>query len=221
MTKLIYQRISDSFTDEQSINQAKEYKDSVYAAWKDVSTSLSRSAVLLFLLIAIFELLAYQRASGGISIGTFTIVNAPVVQIALPTVIAFILYDGIRLSVHWLDLESAYMILMRICAPNQASNALDILIKPSLPSLWAIGSSVSTRLARPGEKFIYPVNIAVSATAIYVVPIAFECQAYYRLIQKFHLHNAFLWVSMIVTALLLICGYIYAYTDGRSAGVER
>lgn len=80
------------------MDEAKEYSDKVYAAWKDISVSLSRSALLIFLLIAVFELLVYQTTSTVISIGTLTFVNSSTVQIVLPAVIAFFIYDGYRLS---------------------------------------------------------------------------------------------------------------------------
>jgi len=44
-----------------------------------------------------------------------------------------------------------------------------------------------------------------------VVPVAFDCQAYYRLIQKFGFHNLLLWVSIVITALL---GFVQPYTFG-------
>ena len=105
MGKSVKQRVLDSFQGTGSTEQAKEYSQNVYAAWKDISASLSRSALLIFLLMAVFELLAYQHTSTVISIGTFTLVNAPIVQIVLPTIIAFVIYDGFRLSARWLRLE--------------------------------------------------------------------------------------------------------------------
>jgi hypothetical protein len=50
-----------------------------------------------------------------------------------------------------------------------------------------------------------------SVIVIAIVPIAFECQAYYRLTQKFGYHDILLWVSLVITTLLLICTYTYLF----------
>lgn len=72
MDKSVEERVSDSFhkgSAEQKREHAREYGRSVYALWKDTSISLGRIALLIFLLMAIFELLVYQHASAHISIG--------------------------------------------------------------------------------------------------------------------------------------------------------
>lgn len=213
MFKFVSQQISQTFQDDGSKDQAKEYSEKVYAAWKDVSASLSRSAILIFLLMAFFELLIYQHTSTVISIGTFTLVDAPIVQIVLPTIVAFVIYDGFRLSSRWLNLQFAYVLLTEIYAPRQRDNGLDILIKPSLPSFWAIGSSGSNFTGTPADRFMRRVNSIVSYTTLLVVPVAFECQAFYRLIQKFGYYNILLWINLVVTALLLVCTGLYVLLE--------
>jgi hypothetical protein len=209
MGKNLTQRVLDSFPDGKSTPEAKEYSDKVYQAWKDISASLSRSALLVFLLIAIFELLVYQRSSASVSIGTFTFFNAPTVQIALPTVVAFVLYDGYRLSVQWLELQRAYYVLTRMLTPLQSDNDLDLLIRPGLPSLWGIGRPLSPGIADLSDTFRSGVNGIVMYVMMLVVPIAFECQAYYRLFQKFGYSNTFLWIGLLITVLLNISTALY------------
>jgi len=211
MSKSLEQRISDSFHGRQSA-EAKEYSEKVYAAWKDVSASLSRSALLIFLLIAVFELLVYQRSSTVISIGTFTLANAPLVQIMLPAIVAFVLYDSFRLSVRWIRLQWAYRKLMEIFAQKQYDNDLDVLIAPGLPSLWGIGATGwSARTISTADRFMARVNQIVMLTLLFAVPVAFECQAYYRLIQKFGYNDILLWISLVITGLLGACTAIYVW----------
>jgi hypothetical protein len=210
MSKSLGQRISDSFNDNQSAVEVKEYSEKVYASWRDVSASLGRSALLVFLLITVFELLVYQRTSTVISIGTLTLVNSSVVQIALPAVIAFVLYDGYRLSVRWLRLQWAYRKLIEIVAPKQSDNDLDIFIAPSTPSLWGIGAMVwSAGMANAADRFMFYVNRTIMYVMMFAIPIAFECQAYYRLIQKFGYTSILLWISLVITTLFLACTAIY------------
>lgn len=219
MDKSVSQRIRDSFYVADSMvlpeekAEAREYSQSVYAIWKNISASLSRAATLIFLLMALFELLVYQRTPTAISIGTLTLANAPIIQIALPTVIAFLIYDGSRLTGRWLRLEAIYMELVRIYAPKLSRNGLDLLLEPSLPSLWGVGALSFERTGNLSDSFMHQVNRTVSYTMILAIPVAFECQAYYRLIQKFGYHNIFLWINLVITILFGVCTALYAWFD--------
>jgi hypothetical protein len=216
MSKSLAQRISDSFPDGRSA-EAGEYREKIYQTWKDTSNSLGRIAFLAFLLMAVFELLAYQATSATISIGSFTIANSAIVQVALPTVVAFVLYDGYRLSVRWLSLRWAFRELTQIHAPLQADNCLDFLISPNLPSLWGIGwAPIDFTLA---ERFISKVNSIIVYAMMLIIPVAFECQAYYRLIRKFGFKNPFLWTGLTVTIFLYACTALYILLG--ISGIER
>jgi hypothetical protein len=151
------------------------------------------------LVIVVFELIVYEPAGTVISIGTLTPGNAPIVQIALPVVVAFLFYDSCRLTFRWLDLQRAYMVLTRISAPAQRDNALDLLVAPNLPSLWAIGPSYARRRV---DAFMTVIAWCITFIVVFVTPIAFECQAYYRLVEKFGYDNAFLWISAIITTII-------------------
>ena len=65
---------------------AEEYSEKVYSVWQDISATLSRDALLVVLLMAVFELLAYQRClPQSTSIGSSDArKRAEVVQTALP-----------------------------------------------------------------------------------------------------------------------------------------
>lgn len=202
MSKSVRQRVIDSFPSDAPTDDAKEYSTNVYAAWKDVSSSLSRSALLAYILMAFFELIIYQHASTVISIGTFALANAPIAQIVLPAIVAYIAYDGFRLSVRWFNLQRAYATLTKIYAPKQFDNGLYVIVRPSLPSLWAIGSWGSPGIATTSIRFTYEANRVVSYIMMFAVPIIFECQAYYRLIQEFGYLNILLWISLVLTVLL-------------------
>jgi len=213
MAKSVGQRVLDSFQGAGAEIQAKEYSQNVYAAWKDISASLSRSALLIFLLMAVFELLVNQHTSTAISIGSFMLVNAPIVQIALPTIVAFVIYDSFRLSVRWLRLGRAYIELTKIYAPVQRDNGLDFLIEPNLPSLWGIGAIGFGGTERTADRFMSTVNAVVRYAMMLAVPVAFESQAYYRLIQKFGYDNIFLWVNAGITILLGVCTVVYVWLE--------
>lgn len=221
MAKSVVQRVLDSFPGPESTIEAKEYAKNVYSTWKDISASLSRISILTLLLAIGFELIVYEPKGTVISIGTLTLGNAPIIQIALPAVVAFLFYDSCRLTFRWLDLQRAYMVLTRILAPVQRDNALDLLIAPNLPSLWTIGPFYARR--RVDWRMII-IAWCITFIVVFITPIAFEFQAYYRLVEKFGYDNPFLWVSAVVTTIIGFYTGMYAlfniYT-GDSAPLQR
>lgn len=209
MGKSVTNRVADSFVGDESASEAKEYADKVYTAWKDVSNSLSRNATLVFILISVFELLAYQRESAALTVGTFTFTNVPVVQIALPAIVAIVVYDGFRLTARWVDLQNAYQALTKKYAPRLSDNDLDILIRPSLPAFWSIGISASLKSGQFSDKFIYTASEALTIITAFALPLAFEAQAYYRLFGKFGYQNIILWFSVVISTALMAFGLMY------------
>ena len=215
MAKSVGQRVFDSFPGPESAIEAKEYSKNVYSTWRDISASLSRISILTLLLIIVFELIVYEPVGTVISIGTLTLGNAPVIQIALPAVVALLFYDSCRLTFRWLDLQLAYIVLTSISAPAQRDNALDLLVAPNLPSLWTVGPFYARR--RVDWRMIV-IAWCITFIVVFITPIAFECQAYYRLIEKFGYDNILLWISASVTTIIGFYTGIYAllniYTDG-------
>lgn len=216
--KPISQRISDSFTDNGAITAAQAYADKVYTSWGDVTGSLRRSVVLIFLLAAAFEILVYQRPSSAITFGSFTFADAPLVQMVLPTVIAFLAYDGSRLTGRWVDLQITYSNLTRKLSPRLYQNDLHVLVEPPLPAFWPVGTVISENIRQRSEEFVERTATIVGVTTVIIFPIAFEGQAYYRLVQKFGYQNIFLWVNLGITLILLACTviYLYLYTHEES-----
>ena len=111
-----------------------------------------------------------------------------------------------------MGLYSAY----RNMVATQRTNGLDILIRPNLPALWGIGSE-SSKSGRISDRFIFKVNSTVMYAAMLVIPVAFECQAYYRLSQKFGYRDIFLWISLVIAAIFGICSAVYVLLEQYGA----
>lgn len=187
----------------------KDYSDKVYASWTDLTGSLRRNAVLVFLIAAIFELLTSQKSSATISFGSLSLSSSPVVELALPVLFALLFYDGFRLTSRWLELQTAYYKLVKMAAPKVSKNDLDFLIRPELPVFWAIGKIGSHETSQPSDVFIGRASQAIAIFAIWIFPVAFEAQAYYELFGKFGYHDIFLWISAILTTALIVIGVVY------------
>jgi hypothetical protein len=225
MGKSISERIHDSFISDATVTGedvsdstigAKEYAEKLLSAWKDISTVLRKSVILIFLLMAVFELLAYQSSSKGFTIGSFSFANSSVVLIFLPTVIGYMIFDSYLNTKQWLDLERAYRALTRLSAPEVSDNDLDLLLRPPLPPLWTVGSAFSPANATMAENFIYHVVALSRTVALLILPLAFEVQAYYHLFNKYGYANVLIWLNAAVTLTLAVCyGIILMLSNTR------
>jgi hypothetical protein len=208
MTKSVRQRIWDSF--EGGLNSDyKLYEERVFSSWKDVSSSLNKSVFLILGLIALFELLTYQNSSHDLAIGSFSFANSSMVQVFLPTIVAYAIYDGCRLTLRWMDLQAAYLAISERDSAAISDNDLDLLIAPVLPAFWAVGKRLSAQNADRGEKFILPMTILLAWVTMIVAPLGFEFQAYYHLYNKFGPHNILLWINAGITTLFLFTAVTY------------
>ncbi len=208
MPKPVTKRVSDSFGDD-SVAEAKEYLSLLSDAWKDVTATLTRQTIFLFLLMGLFELLVYQRKEAQITIGSISIAGTSVIVIFLPTVIAYLIYDEFHLSARWTDINNAYYTIYTKIWPNQNENDLAEFVTPKLPGLWRIGTSVSSENAMPSERFIFSVDRIVSVVAGLFLPFAFEVQAYIVLFTKFGFVNIFLWINVFICFSLVFATVKY------------
>jgi hypothetical protein len=201
MARTIKKRVKEAFPEGSSV-EAKEFADKVLGAWKDVATSLRKMAILFFVLMAVFELLAYQPSSRSFTVGSFSFANTSVVRIALPAIAAYAIYDGFQLTLRWIELETAYYALMAIYAPRVPENDLELLIKPPLPSLWGIGWVGSDE--NQADRFLSSVKTIFVVVFIFFIPLTFEAQAYYILFGQYGYQNVLVWLSAIFSTAAIV-----------------
>jgi hypothetical protein len=214
MAKSVTKRVLDSFgTGDDAA--AQDYDGKVYERWNDLAATLRRNAVIMLLVAALFELLIYQAKPNSITFGSFTVANSPVVQISLPIIFAFLVYEGCHLTTRMVDVEAIYFALVEKASPKADENDLAFLIRPVLPGFWAVGSSASSGVAQRSENFHEGLRTVIGIIVVFVFPLAFEGQAYYKLFQRFGYHDIFLWVSVGLSISLLICTIIYYLIYGN------
>jgi len=213
MAKSVSQRVHDAFAGD-SIADLKGYEDKVLASWKDVSSSLSRSVVLILTVIVIFELLAYQNSSRVFTIGSISFADTSTVQMFLPTIVAYSIYDGCRLTLRWMDLQAAYIVIAEKCLPTISDNDIDLLIAPTLPTFWAVGKRLSVQNCDRGEKFALLVNMSLASMSVIILPVGFEVQAYYHLFAKFGGSDVLLWANAGTTSVFLLSAVTYMVLRG-------
>jgi hypothetical protein len=217
MPKPLSKRISDSFTTDGDEAEAEKYLNSLWSAWRDLSNSLAKLTILLFLIIAVFELLVYQRSPQQIVFASFSLADTPVIQIFLPGVVSYVFYDVVRTTTRWLDIEYTYYKVGHIVHPWLTDNQLDLLTVPMLPGVWRPGTSVSRDNEQAPDKFFYQINRVVSVFFGLILPFIFASQAYYLLYIKYHAQEPLLlWISAAITSFFLVVSFIYMVLYSKS-----
>jgi hypothetical protein len=202
------------------LGDLKDYAEQLRSSRKDANSSLGKISTSILALIVIFELLSSQGKVEEFSISSFTFSNSSIVQIFLPTVIAFLIYTAHVLTARAFNLDEAYYALMKKFAPQIHSNGLDILTSPILSTFWTAQKSAPSRLLRSDEVFVQ-LNSGISTLLmITILPIAFEAQAYNHLFGKFGFLDPLLWVNAALTAIFLLFCLILIISSEREANIE-
>ena len=221
MPRSIGDRIEDAFSSGES-SDINAYSKDVLSAIKDLVTSLNKAAVLIFATMAFFELLSYQPTGEQAVLG-ITVADTFIVQVVLPPLVSFFVYDAWTQTVRYVTLQRAMLELTARRSPlRMRSNDLDFLVMPSLPAMWAIGDSGSNRNALYTDKVTYNIRLFSAIILAALLPLAFSIQAYTHLFRRYHVGNGWTWVSLTVTVLVTACTAIFvgAHVKDRWAYIE-
>jgi hypothetical protein len=218
--KTIETRVNDSFGDSER-GEADQYLTLVMSSWKDISQSINKSAGLSLGFMALFELLISQKELNELEIGSFSFDNTSILQIAIPVVVAYLMFNLGYLGQRWIDHQALNNGLTRRFYPRMAQNNLAHLVRPQLSTFATFGRNIPLREnSRPGDTFSAWVITVFSALTAVFLPIAFEIQAYVHL---FHVHgnsDPVLWVSLIISTTLMCCNLILFYMSGKNVVLE-
>lgn len=205
MSKSIKQLVTEAFDDEDAEN-AQKFMDIVLTSWRQVSDALTRWVVIAFLLAAIFELLINAKTINSISIGGLSFSNTSLLQIFMPALIAYLIYYAYQMVDTFVDHGRIYLNILKKYQPKLYKSELMLAVQPQLRGPWAaynVGLPFESN-QRPIHKFDERINAIVSTAAFFIIPPAFQFQAYYELVQKYGFRNIYVWISAIITAFFVV-----------------
>jgi hypothetical protein len=125
-------------------------------------------------------------------------------------------HDVLLLTQRLGDMEYAYDAISAKFASRIHVNALDSLIKPSLPTFWTPSNPLPSDISRRVDRLREITGGFFSLITFVLLPIAFEAQAFYHLYQKFGYHDPLLWISAVITSALLSCSVLLLIFDESS-----
>jgi hypothetical protein len=218
--KTIAMKADDSFNDDERA-EADQYLSLVMSSWKDISQSTNKSAGFLLGFMALFELLISQKSLDKLEIGSFSFDNTSILQIAIPVVVAYLVFNLNYLGLRWIDHQAVYNGLTRRFYPRMAQNNLAHLVRPQLSSFVSFGQPVPMREnQRPSDVFPARVSRIFSGLTSLLLPLAFEIQAYVHL---FHVHgnsDPLLWISLVISTSLMCCNIVFFSLTGMTLALE-
>ena len=126
--KSIRDRINDSFSTDDK-DSLKYYLDSVAGAWKDYADGIRRSATIMLILIAVFELLLSNSAQ-RVTFGPVVLTGVTTVITFIPTVVAYFYYESWTYLIAFGDISKVYSTVFAIWNPTAEENDLDAVLQP-------------------------------------------------------------------------------------------
>jgi hypothetical protein len=204
MSKSLDERVNRAFTDADS-DKAQKFLDVTLSSWQQISDTITRTVVAIFFLGAVFELLVGSANASSLTLGPLAFHNTALLQQFMPPLIAYLVYDTFSLVGRYIRLAGIYYLVLEKYQPKLRDSGLVFFVQPQLRGPWAFQHErPPSGEQSKGENFDDIVSQAISYVAFFLLPLAFEAQAYYVLFGKYGLSSIPVWVSLIITFSFLI-----------------
>jgi len=204
--RTIRERVEDSYTDEEP-DKVSKYLDWLNAVISDLTQNIRRSALLILLLAAAFELVSTSPRT-QITFSIFSISKGSVVLQFIPALVSYLylqtFIDGVRIN----SMRRAFRETFSYWSSSASANDLDAFILPTFYLFWSPGFATKSSEANEGignkiERFIGSMFFFVTVIAI----AAFELQAYHFLLKPGSSTPDITWfVSLGISAF---CGIMF------------
>ena len=213
MPKSIKQRVEAAFstegrTAEDVQRDATEFLKGLRDTWKEVSTTLNRTLFLMLGLAAVFELLVTTKGK-QFSVAGFTFEDTSLIQKALPVLVAYLYLEVVLLSMRFEDMSTLHAEVMTRATPAIEENDLDLYLAPPSRALLTGGSEPRPGNLLRSEQAMSRLHSAMLFPS-FLLPIAFEVQAFYLLFHTHGWRDVFTWASAAAASLLVVAAWAIA-----------
>ena len=198
-SELVEAKISAAFGDADVVDM-RRYADLVLSSWQRYSDAITRTVLLGFFLGGVFELLVSSSAITSLTVGPVSLSNTAFLQILIPALIAYQIYDVHCLTQKWNACARIYSLAIKRSQPKLYEAGR---VDPVLPRTRGPWGPRPAAYLMPGDELEYRAGRAVWIVAFILLPPAFEAQAYYALIHKFGFADILVWISMIASIIFL------------------
>jgi hypothetical protein len=193
--------IEEVFGPDRDAQQAEWYVDRVLESWRDTTTQLRRTSVLLIISLVAFALLSSGDAQ-SVSVASIKVANIePVVALA-PVVIAFLYLDLVLQLFSAYEYSELYTDASQQIRPDLHKKELDIPLAPTLGAMWGGRSILSAGIAKSASTRAVDVLNALCGAAFLLLPFLFLTWAIVVVIDRFGIRDPLVVLSLLAS---LVC----------------
>jgi hypothetical protein len=201
MPENIKERIRESFN-ENDKEQVVKYMDLINSSISNYTQTVRRSAAILLLLVAAFELVIGSQKT-TLSIGSFSLSKGSIALSFLPAVVSFlfmqIIFDTRKVN----RLDRAFSETFKIWSPKASENELDHILGEPQPIYWNTRFPLYIKNVDSLDK-IEENSVTIVMLIITFGFAVFEGQAYYALYPN-HISAIPAWAaSLLITLFCLV-----------------
>ena len=195
-------RLEKTFDPELDTEQAEWYVDRVLESWRDTTTQLRRTSVLLIVSLLAFALLSSGDAQ-SVSVASIKVANLdPVIALA-PVVIAFLYLDLVLQLFSTYEYSELYTDASKQIRPELHKHQLDVPLAPTLGAMWGGRSILSAGLDKTASTRAVDVLNVLCAVAFLLLPFLFLAWAIVTVIDRFGIGDPLVVLSLLASLVCL------------------
>jgi hypothetical protein len=196
----IEQRVEKAFdAAEVDDTTVASYLTELLINWRQADAQLHRTAGYIVLIAVAFELFI-QGAVTEISFTYLKITRAlPLITVSLPVAAAYLTLNLMVLLGDIIVFSEVHTNLTRVRLPTLHANSMEIPVQPP-GGLFPAGRFK----LRNKKTFGRAVFAFIRVGFYFVVPASFAIYAYFYLFLQFGVSNLFIWISLLLSSILLL-----------------
>jgi len=127
------------------------YLTQVRETLRDLSTTVSRAATLVLVLVVLFELVL-RHPDSELSFGSLALRRSDLLLACWPPLIAYLLLDTVLLSARYERTYTLHSCVYKVWNAKAEQYDLDAYVEPPLPLFWSAGGGRRESLKTSGER---------------------------------------------------------------------
>lgn len=214
--KTILKRVKKALSDPETRNYAEEYLESVRANMQKTEDKSRRSFVILFVLLALFELLT-RSAIAELTLGPFKLKDFSLIYKLLPVAIAYCYYEFLGLLTMRRLLRETHDVIMENIHKPIFENDLCYYL---LPSSNLVAEEIITS-ATEGlwAKIIHNLSLPLFIVLIFS-PLVFEVYALHKCFVIYGVTDVLVWIVLFISLTLLLQGFLFFFHISKLLRLE-
>jgi hypothetical protein len=208
VAKSLWDRVDDAFSEDgkTSVDMRQDaiaYCKAMSDRWTEASASMNRTALLMVVAAAVFQLLT-MRIAEKVEIAGFEFKNVDTIRVFLPAFVAYLYLEFIILGIRCSDMRNIYTFAMAKAYPRVFDNDLEVWLAPPPRALFNPTTRLQPEIETISERLAFHVLWGVSYLLV-VLPVGFLGYAFWWLFEYGSI-SGWHWLAMILAIVFVTAG---------------